>query len=971
MIDRPRLTQHERARLGFRRLLVVTLLAVRAVTVLALDPETLPSQYLYTAWQDELPQNTVQAILQTTDGYLWIGTQGGLVRFDGVRFVEIRIEGDEATPADVRSLLQDPDGVLWVGTRGSGLLRYEDGALRPAVEGASPADAAEAGPASGPPVVFALARSADGTLWLGTRNHGVMRFKDGRFESLGPQEEFPAERILSLAVDKSGGVWAGASEGGLAKLEGSTLRPFGREQLSGDGVLSLLEDHRGDLWIGTRRSGLLHLGGDLSGPPLRVDGVDPDAIMAMTEDRQGNLWLATYGRGLVRLPENRRPARRSDTDAGLASNAVMSVFEDREGNLWAGTEGGGLNRLREGAFRTFGTAEGLLEEQVWTVLEDREGTIWIGTEGGGLGRLEDGRITNLTTRDGLSSDSVTSLLEARDGSLWVGSRGKGLNRLRGGEITIFDRRQGLTNDTVFAMAQDAQGTLWLGTPASGLNRLQGGRFERVEVSGPANDDLADDLILGLANLPDGRLVLATDSGLKFLGPTGVTTLTTADGLSNDTLFSLYVDAAGTVWAGTYGAGLNRVEDGRVFAFDRSLGLHSDAILQILEDDQGYLWMGSNQGIFRIAKSELDEVARGRRAAVTSSVFGKADGMRAAECNGGYQPSGWKDHAGRLWFPTIRGVVMVDPARLRSNPVPPGLSIESVLVDGTATDLGRKAVFEPGRKRFEFTYTALSFSAPEQVRFRYRLEGYDNDWIEAGGQRQATYTNLPADREYRFRVVAANDAGVWNEEGSSFSFAIEPFFYQRPTFLLAASLGLALLFWSVYKLRLRQLLRRTQQLEALVTERTQEVVEQRDQLRTANDELTRLNDFKSEFLGIAAHDLKNPLSIIYGYAGSIADMAGDSPRMVRVARRISTSANQMLNIVSDLLDTTAMERGKLRFDAERLDLSGLVEDVVDRFQVAAAERDIQLVAANSESLEVVGDREKLIRVCENLVSNAIR
>ncbi len=971
MIFRTRLTQHEQIPSPWAYVLLWAFAIILSPRLCnALDPEAIPSQYLYASWQDQLPQNTVQAILQTRDGYLWLGTQGGLVRFDGIRFVEIPLAGEEAMAVDVRALFEGADGTLWVGTRGNGLLQHRGGSLEPVGRGYPPDPGDGPLSAAGPTVVFALAQDPTGALWLGTRSRGVVRFTKGRFEALAAEVDLSSERILSLLVDRQGQVWAGTSEGGLARIEDETLEAFGREQID-DGILSLFEDRKGTLWIGTRRSGLFRLDPAPNAVPIHVEEIGSEAIMALTDDHHGNLWLATYGRGLLRISAENNAQGIADTDAGLSSNAVMAVFEDREGNLWAGTEGGGLNQLRDGTLRTFGIPEGLLAEQVWTILEDRQGILWIGTDGGGLGRLEDGHITNLTTEDGLSSNSLTALLEDRGGDLWVGSRGQGLNRLRGGRVEVFDRDDGLTNPSVFAMTQDDEGTLWLGTPASGLNRSRGRRFEKVEVPGPAGVDLADDLILALAHHPDGRLVLATDSGLKLLGEQGMTVLTTADGLSADTLFSLYIDPQGTIWAGTYGAGLNRIRDGQITTYGRREGFPSDAILQILEDDLGFFWMGSNQGIFRTARSELEALARGEITSVTSQLFGKADGMRSAECNGGYQPSGWKDRSGRLWFPTIRGVVVIDPAQLHSNPVPPGLVVESLLVDGEPADTRTELVFAPGRKRFEIAYTALSFSDPERVRFRYRLEGYDNDWVEAGGQRQATYTNLPGDRRYRFQVIAANEDGVWNEEGAGISFSVQPFLYQRRSFRIGAVLAFALLVWSAYKLRLRQLLRRTEHLESLVNDRTQEVVEQRDKLRSANQELIRLNDFKSEFLGIAAHDLKNPLSIIYGYAGSIAREAEESPRLVRVAQRISTSANQMLNIVSDLLDTTALESGRLRFDLEPLDLSALVLDILDRFQVTAAQRQIELRPVELSSVQVVGDREKLIRVCENLISNAIR
>ena len=929
-----------------------------------LDPNTLPTQYLHADWQDELPQNSVQAILQTRDGYLWLGTQDGLARFDGVRFVEVLASAEQAPAiADVRALAQGDDGRLWIGTRGGGLMVYQDGRIRPA---RSEADDPAAGPR--PLVIYALAHGRDGSLWMGTRSFGVVRFDGDRFQSWSTEQGLASERVLAVVEDSRGDLWAGLAEGGLVRIDDSGASSVGTGILGGETIVSLFEDHRRTLWIGTRGSGLFRLDEDRRSPPRPVSGAETLTVLAMTEDEDGNLWLATYGDGLLRWHEEGSDA--VDTAAGLSSDDVLSVFEDREGNLWVGTEGGGLNRLRDGVFKTYGRPEGLLSDQTWTVLEDREGVVWVGTEGGGLARLDHGRVTNLTRDHGLSTDSVTALLRNRSGALWVGSRGQGIQvledpTLRPAAPQRFDTVPGFASDTVLAMLQDRSGTVWLGTPRRGLARFSGGRFDPV----PEFPELHGELVLALAERADGSLAVGTGSGLRLLGGQGSRqSPNIALELAGEAIFALYADPRDSLWIGTYGGGLHRLQNGRLHTFRRRDGLLSDVVLSILEDDRENLWLGSNQGVFRLAKGDLDAFARGELQRIPAVTYGKTHGLRSPECNGGYQPAGWKDRAGRLWFPTIRGVAVVDPENLVVNEVPPGVVIEEFQVDGSE---GERLPFPAGSERFEFRYTGISLSAPEEVRFRYRLEGYDRDWIDAGRQRRATYTHLPAGRRYRFRVTAANQDGIWNETGAGISFSVEPFLYQRPWFRTLAVLILAGGAWLVYRLRVRHLVRRTKHLEGLVADRTREVVAQRDQLGEANEELTHLNEFKTEFLGIAAHDLKTPLSVIYGYARQIADGAGPDNKLERIARRVSSSTNRMLNIVSDLLDTTALETGALRFDGELTDLSELVGEVAERLQQTAAERKIRLLFSPAAGFEAMIDREKMTRVCENLLSNAIR
>jgi len=597
--------------------------------------------------------------------------------------------------------------------------------------------------------------------------------------------------------------------------------------------------------------------------------------------------------------------------------------------------------------------------------------VWVGTDDGGLGRLDGSAARTLTTRDGLSSDSVSSLLESADGSLWIGARGAGIDILDHGAISHLGADQGLSSDTVFSMHRASDDTIWVATRGQGLLHWTQGRFEPVADS---PEFPADVRIWAFADGAQGELLVGTDGhGLAVLRDGEVVeSFTTADGLSSNTVSAIHQGEDGDLWLGTYGAGLNLVRDGEIFTFSTPQGLFDDVILRILPDRSGNLWMSCNRGIFRVSIAELKAVADGSAQRVTSTVFGKSDGMRSAECNGFLQPAGFAASDGRLWFPTIAGVVVVDPQAVASNPVPPGVVIESVRMDGNELDFAGTLELPAGSGRLDIRYAGMSFVEPEKVTFRYRLEGDDPAWIDAGSERRATYTNLPTGRSYRFEVLAANEDGVWNEQPASFTLHIAPRLWQRPLFQVGSALALALLAWGIYSLRVRHLIRRTQHLEALVDERTAEVVEQRDQLEVANVELVRLNRFKTEFLGIAAHDLKNPLTVIHGDASRIAGTQLDPTRTSKAARRISGSARQMLNIVSDLLDTTAIESGKLSLERQPTDLKKLIESIVERNREAATDRGLRIeMHLPQTQVEATVDAEKVARIADNLLSNAVR
>lgn len=395
---------------------------------------------------------------------------------------------------------------------------------------------------------------------------------------------------------------------------------------------------------------------------------------------------------------------------------------------------------------------------VRAIFEDREGTLWIGTESG-LNSLRDDRFTVYTIRDGLSHDNVRAITQDREGNLWLGTYGGGLNRLREGKFISFTARDGLSNDHIWVNLEDREGNLWVGT-WNGLDRFNKSRF---------------------------------------------TAITSADGLSNDYVWSIYEDRAGGIWIGTDGGGLNRLKDGRITRYTTKDGLFDDVVMAILEDDAGNFWMSCNRGIFRASRRELNDFADGRVRSIGCVAYGTADGMTSSACNGVSQPSVTRTRDGRLWFPTVKGVVIIDPRHIPTNAMPPPVAIEEVVVDAVTVNKGNRqsgATFAPGAERFEFHYTGLSFVAPERVRFRYMLEGLDHDWVDAGARRVAYYNNL-APGDYRFRVLAANNDGVWNEEGASLSFHVQPRFYQTyPFYLMCVALA-GLIVWSLYRLRVRQ------------------------------------------------------------------------------------------------------------------------------------------------------------------------
>lgn len=769
----------------------------------ALDANRGLKEFGHQAWLTEngLPQNTVQSIIQTRDGYLWIGTQEGLARFDGLNFTVFDKENTSAFKSnDIRFLYEDQQGRLWISTS-YGLVCRHDGQFQTFTENEGLPDNS----------IGPIVEDTNGNVWVGTGG-GLTRFENGSFKTLTVEQGLSRNVIQTLCARANGTLLVGTSAG-VQLLSGDRFASWtGLPNVPAANITAIAESKNGYLWFGTL-DGLFGVEREGATPvPITLPN---SRVSALRMDREGALWIATAG-GLARLL-NGNVETFTSTD-GLSSNLVLSLFEDREGSIWIGTEAGGLNLLKSKKFNTLTTKDGLPSDLVKAIYQDAQGGIWIGSNGGGLTLLKNGKFTTWTTRDGLSSDVVLSLAGDANGVIWIGTP-DGLNRFKDGKFQVFTFADGLSNDLVRSVLVDRNGVLWVGT-RDGLNSFRDNEFRTYTVQ----DGLANNFIGAIYEDSKGNLWVGTLGGLSKIKDGKFQTFTTKDGLSSNTVISLYEDAAGDLWIGTNGGGLNRLREDK-FAFFSSYALSADVIYRILEDKQQNLWCSSNKGIFRVSKAELDKVAGNSNASANPVFYGPADGTLTREASGGGHPAGWRTSDGRMWFATIKGIAVIDPEHIPLNTSPPPIAIEQLFVDNQSIPLTQNITLSPSSSRLDFYYTALSFIAPENVRFKYKLEGFDDDWIEGGARRVASYTNLRPGN-YRFRVIAANNDGVWNETGTAVEFYLEPRFYQTYWFFVLCVALLGLTAWQLYRMRVRRM---AHQFNAVLAERNRIAREIHDNL----------------------------------------------------------------------------------------------------------------------------------------------
>jgi len=780
------------------------------------------TQYKIDLWQTEqgLPLNTVQALLQTRDGYLWVGTSGGLARFDGDRF--ITMQSAQIPALGTRAIfgfMEDSADRLWIG--------YSEGA---AIHHNGRFEVAFGREVTNGRRVWGFAQDREGGVWAASEN-GLVYWKNGVKKLYRQADGLPTDRLRSVAFDSKGILWIGTTGGGLVSFDGSRFKAL-QEPLH-KAVRYVLPDPRSGVWVATAGGGLAHVDGQIVKRYGVADGLPTDQLTALSFDAMGSLWIGTWGAGLCRLRDGRFSS--ISNASGLAGGQIWSVHADREGNIWVGTWVAGLNRLKSRDFVVLGTPEGLSHDNVRSVLHAHDGSAWIAVSGGGVNRITGSKITAYRKSDGLPTDETSSICEDRDGSIWIGTYTAGIARLKDGRIETYGADRGLTSLDVRALFQDRSGTLWAGTVA-GLFRFDGRRFNAVRDKGSTTE-----VVTAILEDHTGTIWFATADGLNRYRNGLYDTLTREDGLASNWIMSLYEDRSGSLWIGTNGDGLNRIRNGKISTIRPGDGLWDGMAQVILEDRNGNFWITCNRGFYRVSRAELDEFAAGTRSRVTSFGYGPGDALRSTSFAGGLQPAGAVDAAGRLWLPSFSGLLVVDPANLPRSGEPPSVRIDRVTVNGVEVPSRSAIILPPGSAPLAIRYMATTLRNADRVRFRYRMSGASNEWVDAGQSREAFFPLL-RHGTYRFQVAASIDGTTWGPAATPLSITVRPRFFQAPWFLSLVALVMSLSVLAVIKLRTRHLRQQKEEMQRLVTERTEE-------LRQANEHLAQLS-FVDSLTGLA-------------------------------------------------------------------------------------------------------------------------
>jgi signal transduction histidine kinase/ligand-binding sensor domain-containing protein len=785
---------------------------ITVVVCLALLPSlawNASAQRRFDSWTTEngLPQNSVNDILQSRDGYLWLATFGGLVRFDGVRFVIF----DRSTPGiesqRITALHQHRNGALWAASEDGMLIRYEHGRF-------TTFSSRDGLPHAG---AVRIEEDDEGGLWV-TWIGRITRFDGQRFETFGP-ERF-ANRVAIPPWARYYDAWWTQDADGLHALVKGEVRTFSNE-LVGQNVRHVTPDRRGNLWIVTRNAGVIRASGDRIRRFTRLDGLPSDHPGGpFAEGPDGDLWVLDNGVLYRVLRGNAEPV----TLPGAPTFGWKSFCVDDEGSTWLGSTATGLHRVVDATIAVHSETDAFSLKAVYSILEDRTGAIWINNIGG-LKRYAKGRWTALSSPRIVDPDAVRSIYEDKVGRLWVGtSRAVGI--IDGGRYRRYAADSPFLNDWISAIVEDRSGAFWFAA-GSGLIRSADGHLTKYTT----RDGLSHDRVISLFEDRSGVLWIGTFQGLTRLEAGIFQAYRETDGFIGNAVRAFHEDADGFLWVGTYDGGLYRVARGRLTRFTRNEGLHDNGVFQILEDAKGFFWMGSNRGISRVSRQELNDVAEGRRRSVTAVTFGTADGLSTVEVNGGAQPSGLVASDGRLWFPTMGGVAVIDPTAFEERSKPPPAILEEVRIDGEAADFSAGVTVPARGRAFEIRFTAPSFVKPAQVRFRYRLIGLDERWTDTGDRRSLTFHGL-GPGPYRFELMVASHDGVWSTTGPHVDIFVVPPFWRTWWFIGLMLVAAVTLVAGGHAHRVRRL----QTLYALQEQFSQRLIDaqERERRRVSNE-----------------------------------------------------------------------------------------------------------------------------------------
>ena len=803
--------------------------------------EKLLSQCIIENWtkNEGLPSNSLLDIIQTDDGYIWLSGYNGLIRFEGKDFTLFNTENTSVFKSDgIGEFATDNNGTLWFTTQSSGLISYESGQFVTHYT----ADSVKS-------LFSVLYIDKQNRIWGAASKYGWFVFENDKYTFLDNNENIEGVELSTIIEDENGVIWFATNGNGIFKYENSKFTNYTHE----DGLISdwtnTLHYNAGLLWIGTDK-GLCSFDGESFTEELQLRGLSVNDFII---DEYKNIWLGTRN-GLFRKNANSKTYERLNSQNGLSKNYIIKLLFDNENSLWIINYRGGLSRLKNGKFICFTEKEGLLGSMVNTVCEVETDIVLVGFDNGLMVTIADNEIKRFETKRNLNGERIRHILKDSKGNLWISTYSGLLKVGADGNEKWFSVSDGFPDKYIRMTFEDSQKNIWVGTRNSGIIKLNDdGTFKIFD----RNNGLNFNLIMSIDEDNNGNLLVGTSKGgLSIIkNDEIVAQYTEENGLTSNIVFGTYVDTDEKIWIAATN-GLNYLENGKITVFKINNNELIDTPYDILEDNLGNFWLPCSKGVMKVQKQSLIDFAEGKITNINCLLYDKYDGLKQPECNA--TASYLKTTNGLLWFPTISGLAMLNPEDIPINTYIPPVYINNLIVDNLSVPLEDNLIIKSDKKRFVFEFNALSYYQPEENMYKFRLVGFEKNWNEATTENSISYTNLKPGN-YTFKVIASNNDGIWNETGTEFSFKIKPYFYETIGFDIIILILLLALIFVIYKIRVKNLVRKQHKLEQIIKERTVEITNKNEELQNQNEEIKHQAE-KLAKLSIVASNTKNVVII---------------------------------------------------------------------------------------------------------------
>jgi ligand-binding sensor domain-containing protein/signal transduction histidine kinase len=967
-------------------LLLTSVLGICQTPTYYLNPNKNLSQYNFSHWTTEngLPSNSLLHVFQTSDGYLWISGYSGLIRFDGNKFTIFNTANTDVFESNIiRNLAEDSKGNLWMTTQGSGLVSYRNGKFTAYGKDKNMMN-----------LYRALLIDNKDRVWSASPGHGWFYLEKGIFHFLDYKKSLSNIEVRSIVQGKNGTIWFATLGEGLFKYENGVLQSLTLpEGLNKEWIYSLFADKENSLWIGTS-SGVYYYDGNNFQHILTEIKSTVNDIM---KDHFENMWIGTIN-GLYRKNIINNKLECLTTENGLTNNFVIDFLFDFEGNFWMTQYKGGLTRIRDGKFTNYSYAGGLPEKVVNTICEVDSSTYLVGFDNGSLIKIENGNILPFKVKTDISGDRIRDIMNDSGKNTWI-STYKGLLKIEpSGKEILYSEKDGFLSSKIRLTLEDSKGNIWIGTRNSGIVRIDKNKKLKVfDVTAGLNSNL----IMTIKEDGNNNIWVGTSEGiggLNMITPTDeIKKFTAVDGFDSDIIFNIYIDKEGLIWVATNN-GLWLYRQNKFFCFTSKNGLLDNSPYDVVEDDYRFLWLPYSEGVMKVSKKELIEYSEGKKGKVNCALYNKYDGMKQSECNPTAQVL--KCSSGKLFFPTLDGIAIIDPLNVMYNNYIPPVIIETLKVDNQFVDIADVSVFSPGNKRYTFSYTALCLYEAEKVKFRYRLKGFESEWNETDNIRSVSYTNLPHG-QYKFQVTACNNDLIWNEKGTEYSFIIKPRFIETVWFYLIVGIIFITITYLFYRFRVSQLETQKKDLEQVIKIRTREIQEKNEklefqkneienksnilliqkneieeqahQLELQKEELKDMNTSKDKIFSIISHDLRSPLGNIKNMLDllTVQPERFDEEKRNKIFENFSEITKSTFYLIDNLLNWTRSQRGLIVYDPQIFLVSNVVNDELGLLKPMFDKKRILVINNLDESTLAYGDINMVKTIFRNLISNAIK